>query len=197
MSPSSQGQEGGLRRSSPSIDLFGGKSRAAAAQEVDKYIEKDKDQKKLYGGRFGGRSPSPDSRKQDIEGRQGLGSSGRFTKDGRKTPTDRKTPTSDKKTPVSFDRKTPTSLDRKTPSFDKKAAPGKRDKLGKTDDDILQEKAAAMKGQSLLDFLTEDATADKPKPQTRRKKSREEEDDDIDGIFAANKKIMGKLCPCL
>ncbi|XP_012946322.2 serine/arginine repetitive matrix protein 1 [Aplysia californica] len=202
-SPTAQtSKDGALRRASPSFDLFGGRGRAAAAQEVDEYIDKDKQGKeeKLYGGRHAlRRSPSPDSKKKELEAlgraspsKQG---SGRFSKDGRKTPTDRKTPTGvDRKTPTSFDRKMPSSLDRKTPtSFDRKTPTGQRQKTAEeTDKEILQEKAAAMKGSSLLDFLTEDTSQAKPKPQARKNRSRDTADDDLDDIFAANKKLLGK-----
>lgn len=219
-SPTSTGiKEAGMKHSSPTMDLFGGRSRAAAAQEVEGYMEPKNDQRKY--GRLG-RSPSPESRKQEGRTTPGKQTSGRFYKDAQKSPidkglADRKTPSYDNKIPTSFDRKSPKYFDRKSPtSFDRKSATSfdrkspanfdrktptnldrkslkdKKSEAEKTDEDILKQKAAAMKGQSLLDFLTEDGTAVKPEPRGRGRGTlkKDQVDDDIDGIFAANKKLL-------
>ena len=190
-SPISPGnKDGGMKRTSPSMDLFGGLSRASAAQEVEEYMEKGRDKDKQRYGRIS-TSPSPEGQKK-TSGRVSPGkqTSGRFTKDARKTPTDKSL--TDRKSP-SFDRKTPTSFGKISTGIDKKSNLLKDKRHSEqNDEDIFKQKAAAMKEKSLLDFLTEDGIASKPEPRERGKSRKDNVDDDIDSIFASNKRLLGK-----
>lgn len=159
-SPSYQKEtEDRVKRTTPTLDLFG-RSRSAAAQEVDEYLgyndKEQKGRKTPNGKNVHGGAQSPDSKQRN--GSPGV----RFKEDSRNTPTGRKTPTG---------QKTPTS--------------GKQSPLDKKS----SEKEKASQDFSLLDFLMEDNAAAKPKPQERGRRPRRQENQDIlDDIFGSTTK---------
>lgn len=159
-SPSSQETGGSVKRTTPTLDIFG-QSRSAAAHELEEYMENNNDKETKD-------RKTPTSRSHTPELKQRAGSphktpekySVKFSIDDKKSKTGRKTPTD--------------SPERKSP-------------LGKKSSE--KRPPSTSKESSLLDFLMEDNKTEKPKPQARGRHSKGVEHTDfLDDIFGNTQK---------
>ncbi|GFN84105.1 microtubule-associated protein 9-like [Plakobranchus ocellatus] len=148
--------EGQMKRTTPTLDLFG-KSRAAAAQELDSYINKE-DQ--YASKQYKSEKQLGYSRGKAAVNEKGSISSpaGRLSNNRTQSPVGRKTPTSKEKA----------LLEKKSPE---------------------EERRLDKPGASLLDFLMDDGSANRPKPKERGRLREGRGQDSLAGeMFAPNRK---------
>ena len=150
--------DGQMKRTTPTLDLFG-KSRTVAAQELGSYIgtqdDDDAKERKLEKQLGYSRSKTAVNGKDPVSAKGRAGAGGRFMQDRTKSPSGRKI--SDKSSP-------------------ERKAQG---------DETRSDKP----GASLLDFLMDDGSANRPKPKERgRLGGGRTQDGFEDSMFASEKR---------
>ncbi|BFY97858.1 hypothetical protein BsWGS_00898 [Bradybaena similaris] len=157
---SSQETGGSVKRTTPTLDIFG-QSRSAAAHELEEYMESNNDKETKD-------RKTPASRSHTPESKRGPGSP-------------HKTPEKYRVKYAVEDKKSKTG--RKTPTD----SPERKSPLGKKSSEKRTPSTA--KESSLLDFLMEDNKTEKPKPQARGRQSKGMEHTDfLDDIFGNTQK---------